>query len=285
MKGQGGQNNTQRAATTMKNKVRLGIAHKNSGYTVTEVMVFLAVSAAIFFMMAGAFSQQQRNSQFTTAAREMESRISDIANDISSGYYSYPDGFRCIVSSGVPQKDSSSPAGAGQGRSSECILLGRVVHLKTSDDRQFITYTVAGARTKDGADVTNYTDANPRTFDQLIETLRVPPGVTIKKMYIGDDPTDAVNAIGFIANLSDSGGNATSITVNTVTFSGSDDDSVRVAINDTSSYNTARLNPAGGVTVCMEGEGTSQYALLRVGDQSSRLATDLEIRGGSCDDV
>lgn len=43
------------------------------------------------------------------------------------------------------------------------------------------------------------------------------------------------------------------------------------------------VNPAGGVYICLNSNSSRQYALLRLGGQGSRFATDLKIESGRCE--
>jgi hypothetical protein len=293
MKGRGSQMKTH-------TKSRISFAAVPArGYTVVEVMVFLAVSSALFVIIAGTFSGRQAATEFSAATREMESRLQDIANDISTGFYSNPGTFRCQVSGGVPAI-LGTPPGPTQGTNQDCIFLGRVAQfdLGGSSGRRYNLYSIVGARQASDHDVQDFDEAQPRAIAQptyafdLTETEQIPPGLTIRSIYAQYGPNRRrIRAVGFFSSFGTSAAaDPTSLSVNIIPLgfppTGNDkDDVVNDVPNITTAYADAFANPDGGVVVCMEGEATNQHALLRLGGRNRQLTTDLTIGEDTCDSV
>lgn len=254
------------------------------GYTILEVMIFLAVTTALFAMLAGSISGRQRSAEFSTSAREMESIVQDIANDITTGYYNNSGNFICKVVAGTPVITSGS---AKQGTNSDCILVGRAIDFKNSsfpNGDNFITYSIAGARQVNSIsglrDVEGYDEAKPVVIPSSADTLHMPIGLRITSMYI--EGGNRINGIGFFTTFNKSTESASALNINVIPLTGANSSAIIANIKDINTYNSGNVNPAKGITLCMDGLSSNQHALLKIGSDNSRLTTDLIIGNDTC---
>lgn len=292
MKGRGSQPKTHNNSITSRSWGVLAILHSKMGYTIVEVMIFLAVSSALFAMIATSFYGRQASSEFSVAAREMESKLQDIANDVSTGYYNNPGNFSCTVPGAVPVITSG---GNTQGTNDDCIFIGRVAQfdLDTSD-KQYNLYSVVGARQASGEDVTNFTQAQPRviappasTGIDLTETEQIPPGLVVRSMFAYDavGNRERARAVGFFSTFgAGASGSSSSLSVNVIPLglggTGNSKPEIIAAINLIN--DAIPMNPAGGILICMDGDRSNQHALLKLGGNNRQLTTDMIIEGGTC---
>lgn len=126
---------------------------RSKGYTIIEVLVFLAVSGALMASALGLIGGQQRTTQFAQAVREFDSRIKDLINDVSTGFYPNTGDLQCVYDpdaggtpgSGIKIMDEG---GTPQGANSDCIFIGRVVQfgVQGRGESSMRIYTVAGQR-------------------------------------------------------------------------------------------------------------------------------------------
>jgi len=295
MKGLGSQHKTHMKQTVSKYRGDILLWRSTKGYTIVEVMIFLAVTTALFVMIAGTFSSQQKRTEFSTSAREMESRVRDIANDVSTGRYDSNNSFGCTVSVGVPVFSSGSPK--NQGTNQDCIFIGKVIHFGVdgSGGKSFNIYPVAGARQFDDPatgkrEVVDLIEANPRAIagtppaPDLTETIRVPSGIVLKSVKVNGAPPVDASAVGFFTTFGTTGSNTTtSLSVDVVPlgvgFTKSKDNIIS-AINDAGTI--LNKNPSDGIEICMDSEVSNQHATLTIGGKNSRLTTDLAIEDGKC---
>lgn len=126
--------------------------HKGFGYTIIEVLIFVAVSGFIFVYAVGSISGQQRRVQFSQSTREFEQKIKDIMNDVTTGYYPSSDQLLCAVVSGRPSL-SQQPASSFTtiGSNSECLNVGKVIQFNpeisgSSQDSKLYIYNLIGRR-------------------------------------------------------------------------------------------------------------------------------------------
>jgi hypothetical protein len=270
-------------------------ASARQGYTIVEVMIFLAVTMGLFAMIAGTFSGRQATTEFSVAAREMESRLQDIANDVSTGFYNNPGTFRCTLSGGAPLIDTVSPT--AQGTNNACIFIGRVVQFDLATSaKDFNLYSVVGARQASGHDVLDFNEAHPRALANpvspvdLTEAQQIPPGLVTRSMYADYGGTlRRIRAVGFFSTFGGTSASvdSTSLNVNVIPlgFAPTGNAKADVVSNIstiTNAYFSSFANPSGGVLVCMDGDRTDQHALLKLGGNNRQLTTDLTIGGGTC---
>jgi hypothetical protein len=144
------------------------------GYTIIEVVIFLAISTMLFMWASIAIGGQQRQVQFSQSMRDIDSKIKDVINDVSTGYYPNAVNFECRV----PNENNSSSdvifsakAGNNTGTSKQCVFLGKVMQFGVGGaPRRFNTYTVLGRRqTFDMSfmqlrDVYNLAEARPKAL-------------------------------------------------------------------------------------------------------------------------
>jgi len=104
----------------------------NTGFTIVEVIIVLAVSAALALMGLLLVGGRQNSTQFQVAANDMQQQLQQIINETVNGYYPNNGNITCTGNSA-----SSTPAGgpffatgtAGQGTNTGCIFLGKIIQL------------------------------------------------------------------------------------------------------------------------------------------------------------
>lgn len=118
------------------------------GFTIIEIMIFLAVSGFIFLSVITLMSGKQDRTEFQTSVSQLDSQLQTLMSSISSGYYNYPiGGFGCQPSLTGPQFFGTT---SGQGSHYGCALIGTVLQFDpsipgiTNQNQAYETYPVAG---------------------------------------------------------------------------------------------------------------------------------------------
>jgi hypothetical protein len=181
------------------------------GYTLVEVMIFLAVSTALFVSATSLIGGRQRSIKFSEAMRDLESKIQSIVGEVSNGYYPNFAGLKCVLGpSGVSFSDGGTNAAIGQNQ--DCILLGKVIQFAPDAKYDKLNvYTVAGYSksffdsTSIAIPVQSLDESQPRVVinDGVTQTFTIPGGVELKSVISGS------GAVGFYTALS--GGDLSSI--------------------------------------------------------------------------
>ncbi len=250
---------------------------RGAGYTMTEVMIVLAVTTALFVMIAIAFQGRQARVEFTQAVRNYEARLQNVISDVTKGYYQ-SSGFACSAGmSGPPSINSSAPQDPGT--NSGCIFLGKVV---ASHEASGDVLTVIGRRLVGAAgspDVRNLEEARPLavhdsvTNVDITELLNHSYGLQVRKVLrLGDQTTTNVAAFGFMNQLaggvsSDAQGSRSVLLYGiTDTMVATPTDTAAALIQNNG---LVRLND--GILICLRG-ANGQRAEVTIGANNSQTA-------------
>ena len=125
-------------------------AKKHAGYTILEVLIFIAVSSLMFVSAMRAISGRQKQVQFTQSVQEFDAKIKDIINDVTTGYYPTNDTVDCTVSGDDVVIIDGSGTNQELGTNDDCIYVGKVIDFKINDDDTAMRiYAMAGKRYSD----------------------------------------------------------------------------------------------------------------------------------------
>ena len=277
---------------------------RHSGYTIIEVMIFLAVTGGLLAASFSIFSGRQARTEFSASAREMESQLQDVINDVSTGYYASGGNFQCQSNpiGGGQEVPSISGTPSPQGTNEECIFVGRIAHfdITGSTNTAYNLYTAAGARQvlvgTSMREVQSLDQANPRAVTNppftvdITDNRQIPAGLVFDRMYYNDSTGNhPIAAVGFFSNFGSYGAagiNSGSVGVDLVPMITADHtkDGIVTAVTALGNPAAPLINPTGGVFVCYNGDGTNLNALFSIGGPNKQLATDLQIRNNKCAD-
>jgi len=122
------------------------------GYTIVEVMIFLAVSVALLVSAMNLISGKQSETEFNQKMRDTQSKIQDWLNDVSTGFTGGdPDQMSCTVSGNRPYVQKIAPP---VGYSPSCVFLGKAIqftdinntHILNNQEESLYVYSVFGCQ-------------------------------------------------------------------------------------------------------------------------------------------
>ncbi len=285
----------------------MSVTGRARGYTIVEVMIFLAVSASLFVVAAALISGQQGKSEFNQSLNDIESKIRDVSNDVSNGFYPNTNSFKCTTDGTGSGPTISVNAGNTQGTNLGCIFIGRVLHFGVSGTSGvgYNLYTVAGQRLIGGAGSNEVTslletkpvavaiDSNGKSAVNAIDSLTLQSRMIVSKMYytIGATTTN-ITALGFFSTFSSyANGNLSSgsQSVQLVPIPGP----TTTPLNTLTSQTAADLidsfasgaydsNPVNGVVICFVSSGSNQYGQITIGSNGRELTTKRTVGTGAC---
>lgn len=274
--------------------MKVGKNGQPQGYTIIEVMIFLAISGGLLASALLALSGSKARAEFSFGVQEFAAQLTDVANDVSTGYYLNP-GVTCTVNGGnrpaLMTGDDSD-----QGTNADCVFVGRVVQFGNANaedvDRVYVTHSVVGRRLKtDGSSVSNLQESKPVSLrgDGVdgTEEIRIPGGMTI--VWATANGTNA-GAIGyfssFLANEPTAGElQSGANNINIILLGNSVSQSIQQIADAIENVDEDSINPSEGVRVCVNSGGTDQHAILTIGGSGSRFNPDIQIDSGGCDDA
>lgn len=261
---------------------------RGQGYTIIEVMIFLAVSAAMFLSAMLLMQGQQTRTEFSQGMRDIESRFRDTLNDVSSGYYPEVNGFTCDATGTTIQFDQAATDTTGTNLS--CIFMGKAIQaLPAGNSNALITHVVVGKRLYSSAgvtrDVQTLAEARPTAvYDSAFnldysDTYQLPWGIKLKSVV---SPTNS-SMLGVYGSLAkgqqpdgaqQSGAQDLAPTLYSLTANASPDQA-RACIGDTAGC----VMPGGqfpGWQLCFSRVDNKETALISVGGEGSTTTVKLD---------
>lgn len=238
---------------------------------------------------------QQRNAQFNTSVRDLESTLNDIANNTSTGVYPLVDGVRCEVNAGNITFITDVTIKAGE--NNKCLFIGNAVQLLTSDTASSSYYGHAMIG-KNVANATSFQDVSPKAYRSTgvgrtanfdtTQTYELPWGTTVKRAYYmnGRNPT-YIRGLAYVYSSfanANSGGTTASSGASTVSLYAIQSKTTPLertsrqtatAFRDSlelgpSSSSHSFVLPSGPITICLIGTGNRQ-AMIEVGNASGAV--------------
>jgi prepilin-type N-terminal cleavage/methylation domain-containing protein len=240
------------------------IKRKQKGYTIIEVMIVLSISTLLFAGAVAGYAHQNSKTQFTNGVRDMENKIQDILNDVSTGFYPQANNFSCVRSGSpaVPEiLDEADAPGAEQGTNQDCIFLGKAVDI---NDGAMNSYTMVGLRNSSiNADEpsANLEDAQARTIKSSIAgtfaSLPLNASIHIVKIIPDNQGFAVVSGFG---NGDDGGAGATTSQVAIAPISSP----YNFEFATDQVVSTTNLNTP--ITICISEPGGGRHASIKIGE-------------------
>ncbi|HVS79132.1 MAG TPA: prepilin-type N-terminal cleavage/methylation domain-containing protein [Candidatus Saccharimonadales bacterium] len=139
---------------------------RSRGYTILEVMIFLAVSAALLGAAINLVTGRQRQVTFDQSVRDTQSKLQDWINDVATGFTGGdPSQQHCTLGSGSrPVVDNGAPSATA---TPDCVFLGKAIQFtdttqSANQSGTLYAYSVFGSRLAANGDLaTNLADSNP----------------------------------------------------------------------------------------------------------------------------
>jgi type II secretory pathway pseudopilin PulG len=127
------------------------------GYTIIEVMIFLAVSGFMFILAAAFIQGKQSTTQFHDAMNSANSEIQEVINEVQDNNYL---GTNLSCQTSDDSTPTFPPTGGTQGSNDGCVFLGKVLQFGVagSNNQDYNIYTVAGCQ---------YSNCDPSITDPL----------------------------------------------------------------------------------------------------------------------
>jgi prepilin-type N-terminal cleavage/methylation domain-containing protein len=260
-----------------------------SGFTIVETLIVIAVSASLLLSAIYMTAGKQRKVEFNQSAQDIQSVIQQVASETASGHYANGNNFSCSATSTQVSFSTSTPT--AQGSNTNCIFLGRAIQFgNNSDQEAYVFHTIAGYKNNDGsidAAVPTAIDLDSaREYDSIHNGVKV-----VKMRYVDGANSGDVSGVAFLQGLGDvdsnsnfisgaqqttvvplrNSGNVTNNTVPMIVAS------IKNQINS-----SAPINPSGGVQICLQSGGTSQWALITVGSNGRGLSVTLDYKSAVC---
>ncbi|MEK7561317.1 MAG: prepilin-type N-terminal cleavage/methylation domain-containing protein [Patescibacteria group bacterium] len=264
-----------------------------SGYSIVEIMIVLAISGVIFTSGLVLFSGQGAEVNFNQAVDDLASKLSTEARSVSASQFYSAQGFVCTVS-GSPPRATLSPSSDGSGATNQdCLSIGKVFEAITGTNDIFI-YNVLGNRQiySGGTPLgpaSSLAEANP--------TIAVADGIDLNTDYklggglkiISSKVADSAgilspsSLVGYYLDFSGESGNSQSGGIFTakaynLDTAGHDVSAAKTCVEGTSCSVPSDIN---SWQLCLESSDTKRRALLVVSNSAAGVTTNLKFESCS----
>jgi len=275
---------------------------KQTGYTILEVLIFMAVSSLMFVSAMGAISGRQKQVQFTQSVQEFDAKIKDVINDVTTSYYPTNATVGCSISGGEVQINTGINQNIGT--NSDCIYVGKVIHFQSEGDGTDLRiYAMAGKRYSDSklTPSTSISNAKPKAvtstqtgFTESAENFTTLYGLRVTRVF-NQDINGALTDYGSVGVMSNFGGSsiseAQSVQIGGIRGSLMGGDT-QISINR---INQITDNPAGsalpgyfekdtdgGVVICLESPENKKASLTFGAKGSSTTSLQIDNYNPGC---
>ncbi len=270
---------------------------QKQGYTVVEVMIFLAISGFMFVIAAGFINGKQARAEFKQGMNDINSQIQQTISDVSNGFYPSNGDFTCSADNlGSTPTFSGSTSGVGVNKG--CTFMGKVMQFGVGSptSTKYNIYSIVGRQFQTDYKTllppTNFQEAKPVAMTgngntkDLTQAKTLEWGLQVDKMYNG---TTEIGAFGFFAGFAtstdsnlDSGAAAPVAIAIPGSHLGEDKSQMDSQINSLSNPLTV-IDPDPKIIMCFKGTA-SQYGRLTIGASDNlkgqKLVTHVQITTG-----
>lgn len=131
-----------------------------AGYTIVEVMIFLAVSGVMFIIAATFINGKEANAEFMQANSDISTRLQQALNNVVNGYYPTQENFTCTPAAAGPTFTNMPKQ---QGTNNGCIYIGEVIQFGVTGTQGegYAVIPVVGNRLSGTQEVTSFAQARP----------------------------------------------------------------------------------------------------------------------------
>jgi hypothetical protein len=195
------------------------------GYTLLEVMIFLAISSTLFAATVAVIRGQSAQAQFSTSVNDVNSKINQWIDDVSNGFTGTSAGssdtesdFICTVRGVGGGRTPELKVGTGttkaRGTNSDCVFLGKMILVnESSNSTQLVAAPIVGLRADaDGENINNIQDTEPiaginapgnLSDVDLSDRYTIPNGTRVLSAHEQGctDPTVCSHMAGFFTSL------------------------------------------------------------------------------------
>jgi hypothetical protein len=159
-----------------------------SGYTIMEVLIFLAISGAMFVVAFFGMRSQQDSVGFRQSLDAIELKIRGIFNNVDNGYFGNTGEFTCQAPQALGFRVVVSQEASEGGSNGECVFIGKTIDFSGGSSQMNIATLIGSRLTKNEL---SYSDGTIKEEPLLAETYTINNSVKWSSSRLYDAVTDS----------------------------------------------------------------------------------------------
>lgn len=246
------------------------MASTQRGFTIIEVILFLAISGLLLTVAIATISASINSSRFNDTIRSTTSYLQRQYNEVATGQSDRSDSVACDTATGQITTGTPSPAGM-----TDCVIMGRFIKLEGAE---FTVRYITGHRSSlvgiSSDDVTAIMEMDPQVAGAAVYAgeYDVPWGIDLVNTALSGTPT-ASPSTGFAIIQSPASGNVLYFTEENITAT--------EPVLDPAFINTNNLNRTAQLCFA-DNSLISRTGRINIGNGRGQeiIQTDLATQGG-----
>ena len=243
------------------------------GFTILESIIVLTVMSALLASALLLFQQRIPKTQFQKSLNELVSQMTDISNQVATGYYPNTNKAKC-------NNGSIVPGNADQGENASCIFIGQAVKFGSvgctnpgNECDKLKVYTIFGRRLDSSGEIASSLSEAQAKISPDFGTQEYTNGFGLSVEKVVSDGTE-YGGVAYVQSFGSSLGG------------GSLNGATQVAIAPVSgSVNNSTIDPDlrglnvtnKGILLCVKSGTTNQYALVTLGANGNAMNVEKQI--------
>ncbi len=236
------------------------------GFTIIEVMIFLAVSGVTFLIAANFINGKEAQTNFTQSINQINYQVRSIINDVADGNYDVPSNeYVDCIKPGEVSFTSSLTSSTSTG----CVFTGKIMVLNSESSFNLLTesgcqYYVPGTGcNSSGNEPQNLTEESLYTVNT--QTINWSGSLYMYKAFYSAQPSTTVHAIGILASLPNGSGSQSPLSSSYQPFS------IYYSTSTTLTASNAQALTKGGIVMCFSYHGQKGSVTITGGEQSNTV--------------
>ena len=253
------------------------------GFTILETIIVLTVMSALLASALLLFQQRIPKTQFQKSLNELVSQMTDISNQVATGYYPNTNKAKC-------NNGSIVPGNADQGENASCIFIGQAIKFGSvgctnpgNECDKLKVYTIFGRRLDSSGEIASSLSEAQAKISPDFGTQEYTNGfgLSVEKVKVGSDNYSGVAYVqSFGSSLGGGSLNgASQVAIAPVGQSSNVSEPNNMFESDNFGFSSADLNPSSGILLCVKSGTTNQYALVILGANGNAMNVEKQIVG------
>lgn len=244
-----------------------------AGFTIIEVMIFLAISGLTFLIAASFINGKEAQAEFTQGMNNANATLRNLIDNVGNGNYPFPSNrfINCSLVMGVGGYRLQITPSAHSSIQPGCALIGSLFVPGGSNSSSYSVSALAGCQFYSGSSCSSTSDTPPSTLaeeqptivPEMTQQQNWPGGLNISGIWLVSQtaPAQSIGKLGFYSSLPEVNGSLLQNGAQQV-------EGVTYSSAGASLTSGSLLSNGEEVVMCFTGLGSNNYGSITIGAQA-----------------